>query len=72
MNENHNNIITMKQAIHVYSEPTAFYLLPVDTSEFFCFMFVREQEGASWKCSNKLSDSFMSAGSLESELPKWK
>lgn len=69
MNENNNNDITMKQAIHIYSEPTAFYLLPVDSSEFFGVLFVGE-EGASRKCSEKLSDSFMSAGSLASELPK--
>lgn len=71
MNENLNNDMTMKQVKHIYFEPTAFYLLPIDTSEFFCFMFVGE-EGASWKCSDKWSDSFMSAGSLASELPKWK
>lgn len=64
---NHNNYITTKQAIHIHYEPTAFYLLPLDTSESFCFMIVGE-EGASSNFSDK-SDSFMSAGLLASELP---
>lgn len=64
---NRNNYITMKQAIHIYYEPTAFYLLPLDTSESFCFMIVGEK-GASSNFSDK-SDSFMSAGLLASELP---
>lgn len=63
----HHNDITMKQAIHIHYEPIAFYLLPLDSSEFFCFMIVGE-EGASSNFSDE-SDSFMSAGLLASELP---
>lgn len=64
---NHNNDITMKQAIHIHYEPTAFYLLPLDTSELFCLMIVGE-EGESSNFSDE-SDSFMAAGLLASELP---
>lgn len=64
----HNCDIIMKQTIRFYNEHTAFYLLPVDTSEFFCFMVFGEEEASS-KCSGE-SDSFMHAGSLASDLTK--
>lgn len=71
MNENHNNDVTMKQTVYIYYELLHFACLPDDTSEFICLLLDRLEEASS-KCSDKLSDSFISAGSLASELPKLK